>query len=100
MRAHRLAAAALRFGRAVGIAAALAATPMSALPAHAAEAGPPPGATVDELLALARPLNPTPAARALHSDAATPNASAAGARAAPLLKLSWAGGSRPTPATD
>ncbi|HEX9461998.1 MAG TPA: TolC family protein [Alphaproteobacteria bacterium] len=96
MRAHRLAAAALRFGRAVGIAAALAATPMSALPAHAAEAGPPPGATVDELLALARRLNPTLAARALDSDAATAKASAAGALEDPMLNLSRDEGFRQT----
>jgi cobalt-zinc-cadmium efflux system outer membrane protein len=65
--------------------ATLAISPAFAEPA--ADEGPPPGATVDELLVLAHRLSPELAARALESDAATARAAAAGALDDPMLRI-------------
>ncbi len=67
--------------------AAIALTAMfaAAMPANAGDALP--GASVDELLVLARQLNPELAAKALESEAALARAAAAGALDDPMLRI-------------
>jgi outer membrane protein TolC len=81
---------------AVGI-VALSALISTAAPVAASEAAP--GATLDELMVLARRLNPELAARALDSEAAVAKASAAGALEDPMLNVSRDEGFRQTLAT-
>jgi cobalt-zinc-cadmium efflux system outer membrane protein len=73
-----------KLGRALLVGAAFAAL-IGAVPARAAEAVP--GATVDELLVLARRLSPELAARALESDAALAKAAAAGLLDDPMARI-------------
>ncbi|MGE0270249.1 MAG: TolC family protein [Alphaproteobacteria bacterium] len=82
-----LAAIARRFGPCLIIGAALAVSigPVSAQTTATAERSP--GSTVDELLVLARQLNPELAARALESDAASAKVSAAGSLEDPMLRV-------------
>src|SRR5581483_5466822 len=70
-----------------------------AVPASAIAADAAPGATIDELLALGRRLNPGLAARALDSEAALAKASAAGRLEDPMLNVSRDEGFRQTLAT-
>lgn len=64
--------------------------------AASAQAADPPGASVDELLALARRLNPGLAAAALESEAALAKSATAGALDDPMLNLSRDQGFRQT----
>ena len=97
MSARAAAAAAWKLARVLAV-AVVGALALWAAPVLAAEAAPP-GATVDELLALARRLNPTLAARTLEADAASAKASAAGALEDPMLNVSRDQGFRQTIAT-
>src|SRR4051812_45756226 len=82
-------ASAPRCGR-IGAAAAGMVMLLLTSPAYAepaAESGPPPGATLDELLAIAHRLSPTLAARALEVDAAAARVRVAGALDDPTLRI-------------
>jgi outer membrane protein, heavy metal efflux system len=84
MGARILGAAELCLGRVLAV-AAIALSALIATGATTAEAVP--GATLDELLVLARKLNPELAARALDSEAALAKASAAGSLDDPMFKI-------------